>query len=62
MRDKWWRRPIRDRWYLTDPANFFLAAILLLFLGLATALLLTSWNPWLLLFALIVVPLWALFR
>jgi 4-hydroxybenzoate polyprenyltransferase len=59
MRDRWWMRPIRERWFETDPANFFLAAALLVVVLIAVLAALASWNLWLLLIALIVVALWS---
>jgi hypothetical protein len=59
MRERWWMRPIRERWFETDPANFFLAATLLVIVLIALLAVLTSWNPWLLVIALIVLPLWS---
>jgi hypothetical protein len=55
-------RPIRDRWWATDPANFFLAAVLLVVVALAVLALSAEWNPWLFLVAAAVVPLWAVWR
>jgi hypothetical protein len=51
-------RPIRDRWFETDPANFFLAAVLLVIVLIAALVVLVKWNPWILLIALIVASLW----
>ena len=62
LANDWWWRPIRDRWYVTDPANFLLACLGLLLVTAVVVLALASWNLWLLLFALIVFPIWALLR
>ena len=62
MRDRWWWRPIREGWHKTDPANFLLACFLLPLAVAAPVVLLTKWNPYVLLFAVVVFPVWALAR
>ncbi len=44
------------------PGDFLLACILLLIVVLALTVALLSWNPWLLLFAAVVLPLWLWLR
>jgi Flp pilus assembly protein TadB len=62
MREKWWSRPLRERWYETDPANFLLAALLLLALVAVALIMALSWNPFLAVIAAVVVPVWMLAR
>jgi hypothetical protein len=55
-------RPIRERWYLSDPATFFLAAILILLIALGILVVIARWSVSLLLIGLLVLPLWAYAR
>jgi hypothetical protein len=49
-------------WRDADPGNFLLAAILIVGLVAGAVLLAVAWNPWLLVFSLLVFPAWVVLR
>jgi hypothetical protein len=51
-------RTLRD-WYRADQSTFILAAALTPLAAAALVVGILMWNPWLLIFAFLVIPVWA---